>query len=573
MARAREWHSRGRGFNSHHLHKAAMSDPINNLHELDSGITGLIGVDDEENRDSDNPEFNDLFEEEGEEGEDAQSADIELKTKFAEITKFEEAPKPYFSDKDYYKVVLSGEGEISQKVHTLLSSFLKATDPKDKLMCRERLTVAYWQLGGSIAGKISSSLPVPKKLLLRFGVLLQTLIDKDQRLLLSKIIEENNTGEPVFYIDEWLSKVSVGEVNPSTVDETKKGPKGGGKQAAKKTNANLEKERGNRDSILVLMKNKAVQITDTEKLMFEKVEALKKHDLLAKHGNIIAPYSGEQRTYLSELQEFSKRLLQYDKEFSVAVANMETSLLKVKELELKAKEEGAEEAVDAQVLVDEFMSLRQMAKMSVGRKGNHFPILMQQYMRTSLRDIATRENVITMLAEIEKVDPGLFKRTFKRQTNRIVPYIILLPCYGEFGICWEPYEKFNRATGRGRIGIPIFAKELKIAILYAMADFRWQVAKESASYYWMEEGLTGRYYQWFTDQKLRGDVKESFINHYLLWITKEADGMQKLEKEVRGIFWRNIPFPQELKEKLRNRGFAYNDLYKKDANIAMSDGY
>jgi hypothetical protein len=49
--------------------------------------------------------------------------------------------------------------------------------------------------------------------------------------------------------------------------------------------------------------------------------------------------------------------------------------------------------------------------------------------------------------------------------------------------------------------------------------------------------------------------------------------MQKLEREVRGIFWRMMPFPQAIKDNLKNRGFVYDELYKKDVNISMSDGY
>ncbi len=540
----------------------------NSSHDLDPEIADLIGL--EDNKPSDNPDFFDLFAEEAPEEEDVVQGDgLEIKGKFTEITKFEQAPKPYFNDKDYYKIALSGEGEISQKVHSLLSDFLKAEDPKAKITYRERLIVAYWELASSISAKSGRTIPIPKKMLLRFGVLLPTLINKDQRLVLSKVIEENDTGEPVFYVDEWLAKIASGEINPSIVDETKKGK---GKQA-RKVNSALERERGHKEAIFVLMKNKTAAIQEMESLIIEKATALKKHELIGKYGNIAGPYSTEQRNFISEIQELSKKLLQYDKDLAFAIENMETAVEKVKELEQKAKEEGADEGVDSQVIVEEFMTVKQMAKMSVGRKGNHFPILMQQYMRANIKDIATRENVITIMSEIEKIDPGLFKRTFKRQTNRIVPYTILIPSYGEFGVCWEPYEKFNRATGRGRIAIPIYPKDLKIAIIYAMGDLRWQVAKETASYYWMEEGLTGRYYQWFTDQKMRGDVKESFINNYYLWITKESDGMQKLDKDIRGIFWRNIPFPQEIKDRLRNRGFVYNELYKKDMNIAMSDGY
>ena len=194
-------------------------------------------------------------------------------------------------------------------------------------------------------------------------------------------------------------------------------------------------------------------------------------------------------------------------------------------------------------------------------------------MRPNIKEIGTRENVIREMAQVEALDPGLFQRTYKKQTTRIVPNIILLASYGDTGICWEPFEKFNRATSRGRIAIPMFPKSLPVAVLTALADLRWQVAKEKAQYYWMEEGITGKYYQWFTEHKLRGDVREYFIRDYALWITKESQGMQKLDKDVRGIFWRMMPFPQHIKDTLKNRGFVYNELYKKDQNIAKSDGY
>ncbi len=175
--------------------------------------------------------------------------------------------------------------------------------------------------------------------------------------------------------------------------------------------------------------------------------------------------------------------------------------------------------------------------------------------------------------QFESVDPGVFCRTFRQQTTRIVPHTILLPSFGDTGICWEPFEKTNKATSRGRIGIPIFPKDLKKAVLTALADLRWQVAKEKAQHYWMQEGLTGHYYEWFESRKLRGDVRIRFIDDYILWITKESDGVQKLDKDVRGIFWRDMPFPQQTKEILRKRGFVYNELYKKDKNREISDGY
>jgi len=199
--------------------------------------------------------------------------------------------------------------------------------------------------------------------------------------------------------------------------------------------------------------------------------------------------------------------------------------------------------------------------------------VMKNYLPPRLEDIATRENVLKIMADVERLDPGLFSRNFKNTTNRIVPHVILLPSFGELGLCWEPFEKYNRSTSRGRVAVPMYSKNLKIAVMTALGDLRWQVVKEKAGYRWMEEGLTGWYYQWFTDHGFKGDVKESFVQDYIIWITKESEGTQKLDKDVRGIFWRNTPFPDELRETLRNRGFVYNELYKKDQNRSMSDGY
>ena len=103
----------------------------------------------------------------------------------------------------------------------------------------------------------------------------------------------------------------------------------------------------------------------------------------------------------------------------------------------------------------------------------------------------------------------------------------------------------------------MYPKALKPAVVAALGDLRWQVAKEKAQHYWMEEGLTGQYFQWFEGNKRKGDVREAFIQDYILWITKESEGMQKLDKDVRPIFWRYVPFNQEIKENLKNRGFVY----------------
>ena len=65
----------------------------------------------------------------------------------------------------------------------------------------------------------------------------------------------------------------------------------------------------------------------------------------------------------------------------------------------------------------------------------------------------------------------------------------------------------------------------------------------------------------------------NFINDYVTWMTKEVDGVQKMDKQVRAIFWRYIPFNQQKKEELKKRSVVYQELYQRDINRSMSDGY
>ncbi len=537
---------------------------------LDPDLAELLSIEESKSPANEGPDFRTLFKDENLKATAAGGETPDTtKKRFAPITKIQDSPKPYFKDKDYYKIALAGEGDCGQRVHELLGRFMKATDIDEKSKFRAQLISAYWELGASIAGHVGKDLPIPKRLLLRFGILSPTFLTAEHRDMVSRFVFENATGEPIWYCDEWLERISAGLVKPSSTDEVKKVQKDAGRKLVDE----VEKKRGQRDAELTLLKNKIGQLDERESDLRGQVDSLLRHERREEFGGLKGPFNAAQKAAMSQIQELLRQLNSLDGQVSssyVSLSNMD------KELEaLARKTDGVslDSVVDQKTVAQEFQSVRQMAKMCVGRKGNHFPIFLAQFVRPQAKELGIRENVINAMAQVEALDPELFMRTHKQQTTRIVPNTILLPSYGETGICWEPFEKFNRATSRGRIAIPMFPKNLQLTLITALADLRWQVAKEKAAYYWMEEGLTGKYYQWFTDRKLRGDVREYFIRDYVLWITKESMGMQKLDREVRGIFWRLMPFPQQIKDSLKNRGFVYNELYKKDQNIARSDGY
>jgi len=516
------------------------------------------------------PDF-DVETEDDDSQEAGSSDDVDLTGTFPQVTKrFEPAPHEFFADPGYYKTALANEGDIAKRVHALLQKYFAATDPKDRSVFRPQIISSYWEFLRSVAAKASGKLPEPKKFLLRFNILHPKLLNAETKELFAKLVIENELNQPVYYVDEWLKAIGTGAVNPSTTDEVQIA--NSNKQL--KMRQLLEKAHGKLDGSRTLLKAKSQERVSLETSLKTYLDVVMEHFPLSDFQDAFTCYNDSQKKSFNEIQEIIRNMLKNDRELVTLIKDYNQAQDDVEVLRDKQDEEAGEgKVLDLQALNTEFDTIRQSVKMTVGRQGNHFPILTSEYFRCGPNDVAFRENIITMLAKIESIDKEAFCRYYRNKLNRIIPYVVLLPCYGDTGVCWEPFNKHNRATSRGRIFIPMYPKNLYIAVLSAVADLRWQVAKEKASFYWMEEGLTGNYYQWFTAQKFKGDVKDYFIQDYILWMTKEAEGIQKLEKDVRGAFWRHMPFTQEVKEKLKTRSFVYQELYQRDLNRAMSDGY
>ena len=502
-------------------------------------------------------------------------------TEFAPIDNpLNESPSDVFDDAQYYKTVLTGENASAQRVHQVLSKYLTCQDPKDRTVYRQQILSAFWELVRGMAPKMGDlTLPMPKRMFLRFGVLLPSLFRAEQKQFFSKIIYDNIYQEPVLYVDEWFKEIASGRLTNSMTDEKRTPVKmSSAEEAAKYEQTRLmqlqSKNSGKLQSAENLLHIKENERNALESELKERISAICEHEICLGMSPHRAPYTEMQKRMFSEITDRLHRLSKNDKELTKYLQEFEDARGVYNSVENKlATTEPQESVADAGAVNVEFETVRQMAKMTVGRQGNQFPIFTREFYHCTERGTGTRENVIEILRWIESIDPGVFHRIHKNIANRIVPYVLLLPIYGDRGFCWEPFDRYNRVTSRGRIIVPMYPRDLRIAILTAVADLRWQVAKEKASYYWMEEGLTGQYYQFIDRQKLKGDLKAFFIEDYVLWMTKESTGVQRLDKEVRGIFWRNMPFPNELKQDLRKRSLVYDELCIKDNNRAMSDGY
>lgn len=233
--------------------------------------------------------------------------------------------------------------------------------------------------------------------------------------------------------------------------------------------------------------------------------------------------------------------------------------------------------------------LKLFTKMCVGMQGSKLPLLFIKSDLASVNSqLTTKLAVHKLIDEIVRIDPKIFVRVKlneerKFQEYNIYPYVIILPCVSNQGCCWDSWHDSNKRSSPGRIGLPIiFERTLEECVLTALGHLRWRTAKNDADVYWMEEGLTGQYYQYYETNKKRRDdngqpivssltsPEESFVQDYILWIKFESKGQLKLKKEVREIFWFLVPFSDTVKIHLRGRGQIYEELLLKDERRAQS---
>ncbi|MDR1748612.1 MAG: hypothetical protein LBR47_06085, partial [Spirochaetaceae bacterium] len=406
--------------------------------------------------------------------------DISLGT-FNEVKEFySDTPHNVFNEPDYYKTALSGESESSHKLHNLLTKFLTCQDSKDRAVYRQQIATIYWDFLRSLVRKAGAHFSPSKKYLLRYGLVLPSLLTVEQKNLFAAIIDDNKTGEPIYYLDEWFSNITKGIITPSATDEAR---------PARKTENSHFRQLQNKIQGKLQSADSFLRAKEDERSMMEgsllgKMESICKHNPIPKLEAYAEPLNEIQKKTVLEINELMKSLMKIDRELSGHISDYFSASEELKSINDKINNDSQESAVSAGEIVSELETVRQMAKMTVGRQGNHFPILTREYFHCSPKELGTRENVLNTLRWIESVDPEVFFRIHKNQKNRIVPFVILIPSYGDTGFCWEPFDRYNRITSRGRIAVPMYPKNLQIAVLSAVADLRWQVAKEKASYRW-----------------------------------------------------------------------------------------
>ncbi len=432
-------------------------------------------------------------------------------------------------EQEYFEKLLSGI-EPGLKEEFL---FLKKQHEENFTEFKDQFTEVFWKVYEAVAQQLEEDSTLEQKFFLRLGLVDPRYLSREdlEKVKECMISEENDT---FYYVDEWLLAIKKKKINQSTFEDVIQDQPG---QSPPKTYDYtwIEKEYD-------------------RKLYERTIEEEKLRDLV-KGIQGKGPYSKGAYVIFDEIIKSIGRLKKLDND----VNTLFDTLQKAKEQSQKAQ---LISKVDKSIGLTEPYVIRQMVKKVVGKIGIQYQALISNYLR-DINKIFSKKAALKLFDSFRLLDPTTLTRSMKGTELFMPPYVLLVPGYGENGFCWEPVEGLN-IYGRGRIVVPIFSRKGVEPFYQAFGEYRWKLEKELSFGRWMEEGLTGEYYQYLEENKIKGQPAEYFVKDYILWLTKEASGIQKIEKPVREIFWRYIPFDDSIKEKLSKVSYVYQQLWEKD---------
>lgn len=424
----------------------------------------------------------------------------------------------------------------------LKNEFLRVKElhEKDFQTYREEFVNLFWKLFDAVASVLNEDTPIEQRLLIRLWLVDPRYVAKED---IERVREMFSTFEhdSVFYTDEWLIAVKSGKIPPSTFEE-------------------VIQETGQPKTVDLTWLEKEYE----RKLNDRMIEEEKLRDLV-KGVQSKGPYTKGVYVILDEIIRTIGNLKRMDAEIK-SLHETISSLEQLKTVQKSVSESERKEIP----LFTEVSVVKQMIKKSVGKFGISYPILSSNFLKDA-NFLFTKRATSKLLDELISVEPTTFQRKIKNSTVFMPPYLIIVPSYGELGFCWEPVEGTN-IYGRGRVVIPAFSRKGADPFYQAFGDYRWKLEKELSFGRWMEEGLTGDYYRYLEENKIKGNPAELFAKDYVLWISKESRGIQKLERQVREIFWHRVPFSDKIKEKLSQLSYVYKELWERDLRKKQREG-
>ena len=209
----------------------------------------------------------------------------------------------------------------------------------------------------------------------------------------------------------------------------------------------------------------------------------------------------------------------------------------------------------------------------------YIPYLTERSIKGDISQIITLPKKIdAFLKKLVSTDFTLFYRELTWKIpgkselikKEIKPYFIILPNTGSRIQMWQEMI-YNMRSSRARFLVPIiFNSDLQKSLIFSCGHYRWNLNKALVSN-WMdpvEGGLSGAYYDYEQSYKKNPDLSDEakekikeqiksikidrnrFALDYYEWVIFESEGVPKLNKVLRKIFYRSIPFPKKIRENI-----------------------
>lgn len=235
-----------------------------------------------------------------------------------------------------------------------------------------------------------------------------------------------------------------------------------------------------------------------------------------------------------------------------------------------------------------------------GSTATAFPILTSMVMKGNPTNFhVSKKKLESIILQLRDIDFSVFYReTVAKLDNarevieeEVLPNVIMIPSLGSKTMLWQELDGPNRKS-RGRIVVPtLFMGDLLRSMAHTFACFRYELNRSIKGGAWrdpVEGGLTGiylDYVQFFKkNSKLSVEMKEKvaekfksirddrnrFADDYILWVLYEKDGIPKLNTVVRDIFYKNIRFKKEIREKLSAMP-AFSEIATRFKNVYSRD--
>jgi hypothetical protein len=242
-------------------------------------------------------------------------------------------------------------------------------------------------------------------------------------------------------------------------------------------------------------------------------------------------------------------------------------------------------------------------RMTYGRITTFTPLLSEHNILRPLRSMyMSWKKLHDILDDIRQTDYSCFYRPVmysnqsvginREYLNReILPNIILMPNIGAKGSLWQETAGIRRDTP-GRIMLSIFHTENVGDIMLRLAgEFRWEICKKIQGMHWndiTDPSLTSEYSDYMQFYKknrdLSSDVKEkikhqlqrsknnyrnAFVSDYVSWVKFESAGSPRLNKIVRSIMVRYVPFTSDIFNRISSNPIYRDAIERRNIKLTQ----